>query len=391
MTETTANASILATFQARFGRPARLFRAPARINIIGEHCDYNDGLVMPANLALYTWLAIAPRDDRTVRVMAADFQQTVEIKLDDICKNADGNWQEYPKGVLQVLQAEGFELKGADILTLGEIPLGGGLSSSASLETVVAFAMLSCAGYDIDRRRLALMCKKAENEFVGVACGIMDQYAISICERDQAMMLDCRSLEYLPTPLPLNARFLIINSGVQHRLHEGGLNRRREECERAVSLLSHKDPEIKALRDVCMNTLKDNRTVLGDILYRRCRHVVTEIQRVRDAHQAMANNNADKLGQLMSQSHRSLKDDFEVSCSELNSLVDIAQNCDGVYGARMVGAGFGGCTLSLVESDKLETAAAEICRQYGKILGQDPWYHVVETSGPVQEVAVGSL
>ncbi len=177
MTKAITRGTVLAAFQSKFGKPARLFRAPARINIIGEHCDYNDGFVMPSNTALYTWLAIAPREDRIVRMLASDFNQTTEFNLDTLIRDPDGGWQEYVKGVFQVLQDQGFELTGADILTTGEIPLGGGLSSSASLETVIAFATLSCAGYDIDRSQMALMCKSAENDFVGVACG----YHGSVC------------------------------------------------------------------------------------------------------------------------------------------------------------------------------------------------------------------
>ena len=386
MTKPITRAAVLNAFHSKFASPARLFRAPARINIIGEHCDYNDGFVMPANTALYTWLAIAPRDDRIVRMLAADFNKTVEINLDKLHKDPEGGWQEYPKGVLQVLQHAGYELKGADILLVGEIPLGGGLSSSASLETVMAFAMLSCAGYDIDRRDMALMCKTAENEFVGVACGIMDQYVISLCCKDQAMMLDCRSLEYEPAPLPADAQLLIVNSGVVHSLREGNLNKRRHECEQAVALLTDCGLDIMALRDVSMGNLDKNHSALSDLLYRRCRHVVTEIQRVQDAFLAMNNNDPATLGQLMNQSHDSLRDDFEVSCSELDSIVDIARNCDGVYGSRMVGAGFGGCTVSLVNRKKIEAVAGKICAQYREIAGHDPWYYVVETSDPVQEI-----
>lgn len=339
MTQPIDKASVLAAFHTKFGRSARLFRAPARINLIGEHCDYNDGFVMPTNTALYTWLAIAPRNDRTVRILASDFALIVDIKLDELPRNQEGGWQEYPKGVLQVLQDEGFELKGADILMTGEIPLGGGLSSSASLETVMALAMLSISGYDIDRKRIALMCKTAENEFVGVACGIMDQYVISLCAKDQAMMLDCRSLDYELVQLPTDAQLLIVNSGVKHQLSGGDYNSRQQECERVVSQLAENGLEITALRDIDMTQLDKHRTELGDILYRRGRHVITEIQRVRDAYRAMIDKDTVTLGQLMNQSHDSLRDDFEVSCKELDVLVDISRGCDGVYGSRMVGAG----------------------------------------------------
>ena len=287
MTGPISRASVLAAFQSEFDKPPRLFRAPARINVIGEHCDYNDGFVMPSNTALYTWLAIAPREDRSVNILATDFSQAAKLHLDQLAKNPGGGWQEYVKGVLLILQDEGFELKGADILIVGEIPLGGGLSSSASLETVMAFAMLSVAGYDIDRSHMALMCKRAENEFVGVSCGIMDQYVISLCGKDEAMMLDCRSLDYKNAPLPDDARLLIVNSGVRHSLQAGGYNNRRDECEQAVTLLRGSGLEVAALRDVSVEDLDTHRQILGDLLYKRCRHVVTETQRVGDAYAAM--------------------------------------------------------------------------------------------------------
>jgi galactokinase len=386
MTDPISRASVLAAFQSEFNKPARVFRAPARINVIGEHSDYNDGFVMPSNTALYTWLAIAPREDRLVSILASDFRQTAELHLDQLEKDPNGGWQEYVKGVLLILQDEGFELSGADILIMGEIPLGGGLSSSASLETVMAFAMLSCAGYDIDRSQMALMCKRAENEFVGVACGIMDQYVISLCGKDEAMMLDCRSLDYENAPLPDDARLLIVNSGVSHSLQAGGYNKRRDECEQAVARLRDNGLEITALRDVSMEDLDTHREILGDLLYKRCKHVVTEIQRVGDAYAAMHKHETETLGSLMNQSHNSLRDDYEVSCSELDLLVDIARNCEGVFGSRMVGAGFGGCTVSLVKREKIKSVVDEICIRYREILGQDPWTNIVKASEPVQEI-----
>jgi galactokinase len=386
MSRPISSTSVRNAFHSKFKQPPRLFRAPARINVIGEHCDYNDGFVMPANTALYTWLAISTRDDRTVKVVASDYDQQALIDLDDLQPDTGGGWREYFKGIFHVLQDEGFELGGANILTTGEIPLGGGLSSSASLETVVAYAMLACAGYEVDRQRLALMCRRAENEFVGVACGIMDQYVISMCAQGEAIMLDCRSLDFRPAPLPQDAQFLVVNSGVVHSLREGGLNERRHECEQAVNLLSSAGREIGALRDVNMADLDGNRELLGAKLYRRARHVVSEIQRVHDAYDAMCDDDPARLGQLINASHDSLRDDYEVSCGELDLLVDIARDCEGVFGSRMVGAGFGGCTVTLVERDKAKKAASTISERYRQALGQDPWWHIVGMSQPVQEV-----
>jgi len=388
ITDQLEQGSILSAFRSRFGKPARLFRAPARINIIGEHTDYNDGLVMPANADLYTWLAIAPREDRVVRMYTVNFDEAVEVDLDDLQPNPNGGWQEYPKAVFDVLQKQGFGLRGADIVIAGEVPLSSGLSSSAALETVTGFAMLSCVDADIDRRRLALMSQQAENEFVGVSCGIMDQYVISLCQRDRAMMLDCRSLEYELVPLPARAKLLVVNSGVKRQLREGSYNRRREECELATTQLAERLSGVTSLRDVSREQLDQHRATLDDTLYRRSRHVITENERVRSALQAMCDDDPVTLGDIVSASHTSLKNDFEVSCDELDALVDIAMNCDGVFGSRMVGAGFGGCTITLVNPEHADRVIAEVCRLYEQRFNHVPWHHVLDACDPVHELPV---
>lgn len=386
MADRFEQATVLSAFQSLFGEPARLFRAPARINIIGEHTDYNDGLVMPTNLDLYTWLAITPRDDGVVRIHTLNFDDTVTVSLDDLTASPNGGWQEYPKAVMHVLQLEGHELKGADILVAGDVPLSSGLSSSAALEAVVGFAMLSCSGEEIDRHKLALMCQRAENDFVGVSCGIMDQYVISECQRNHVMMLDCRSLEYELAPLPDDARILIVNSGVRRQLREGSYNTRRTECEQATSLLSENCPGIESLRDATIEQLDRYRDILGGTLYRRSKHVVTENARVLDALQAIRSDDMPALGKVMTASHKSLKEDFEVSCDELDLLVDLALNCEGVYGSRMVGAGFGGCTVTVLDPRHVDGAVEEICRKYDEQYQHVPWYHVLDACAPVLEV-----
>ena len=386
MTELLTATAVLSEFRAHFEGSARIFRSPARVNIIGEHTDYNDGLVMPTNTALHTWLAIAPRDDRQLRMYASRFNESVEVSLDDLRATPNGGWQEYPKGVLHVLQERGFELPGADILIAGEIPLGSGLSSSASLETVTAFAILSCSAHEIDRRQLAVMCREAENDFVGVSCGIMDQYVVALCAKDNAMLLDCRSLDYELVPLSGNGKFVIVHSGVAHRHREGGYNVRKEECREAASLLAARLPHVKALRDVECGELERERDRLGDRLYRRARHVVTEIDRVRRARTALADEDLEALGKVMSASHASLRDDFEVSCPEVDSLVEMTLACDSVYGARQVGGGFGGCIVSLVDAGHEDAYIGQVRDWFRKHRLADPWYHVLEPCDPVQEV-----
>ena len=378
---------IASEFHSRFSKQPRLFRAPGRVNIIGEHCDYNDGFVMPVNTALYTWLAIAPREDRLIRVHSANFDRTLSLHLDEVVRGDARQWFEYIKAVVWVLQAEGVALRGADILIHGDIPLGGGLSSSASLETVVAFALMELSAANIDRGRLALWCKRAENEFVGVACGIMDQTVISLSGPGYAMKLDCRSLEFDPVPMPEDARILVVDTGVHHQLNDGGFNARRQDCEDAVATLARHCDGISALRDVSMDLLDHHRDQLDEQMYRRARHVVTEIQRVHDAQIAMQHNDLEGLGRILNASHASLRQDFEVSCSELDTLTEIVRASEDVYGSRMVGAGFGGCAIALVKADRLEPVIETICLEYGELLGTEPWWHVVSPSDPVGEVA----
>jgi galactokinase len=275
------------------------------------------------------------------------------------------------------------QLGGCNLLIGGNLPLGGGLSSSASLELVVARALLECAGLQMAREAVAQVCRRAEAEFVGMPCGIMDQYAIALGEPGCAMLLDCRQLEYEQVPLPPGACFLLTHSGVSHRLPTGGYNRRRRECEEAVSRLAEAIPGLVSLRDLDKGGLEQQHTLLGERLYRRCRHVVGENLRVLEAREALRNSDLPMLGALLCDSHASLRDDYEVSCPEVDLLVDIALAQDGVLGSRLMGGGFGGCTISLVREEDAESAAAGIGHTYGAVLGREPWMHRVGPSGPV--------
>jgi len=370
-------------FVARFGRAPKLFRAPGRVNIIGGHTDYNQGFVLPTTTALYTWIGIAPRADRVLRAYACRFDSTEEIDLDQIERCEDGQWREYVKGVASVLEAAGHALRGADIAIDGEIPLGGGLSSSASLETALAFALLDVAGVAIERAELAQLCQRAETDFVGASCGIMDQYVISCCTRDRAMLLDCRSLEFESVAIPDGARLLVVDTGVSHRLPAGDYNSRREECERAVALLAGQIPQLRALRDLAPARLEDAKHALDERLYRRCRHIVGENQRVVDAYASLQRGDVAQLGKLITASHVSLRDDYEISCAELDALVEIMLACAGVHGARLVGGGFGGCALCLVDAAWLDRVIDAVRTQYAQVLGRPPWLHAVTAADPV--------
>jgi galactokinase len=375
--------SIHDEFVRRFGREPKLFRAPGRVNIIGGHTDYNEGFVLPTTTGLHTWVAIAPRADRTLRAYACKFDSIEEIDLDRIERIGDAQWCEYVKGVASVFEGAGYPLCGADIVIDGDIPMGGGLSSSASLEVVLAFALLDCAGVAIDRGELAQLCQRAETDFVGARCGIMDQYVISRCANDRAMMLDCRSLEFHSVALPADARFLVVDTGVSHRLPVGEYNSRREECEKAVALLASEIPQLGALRDLDLAQLEDKKKLLDDRHYRRCRHIVSEIQRVKDAYAALQRGDVLQLGKLITASHVSLRDDYEISCAELDALVAIMNACPEVYGSRLVGGGFGGCVVCLVDSSHLDQVMDKVRTEYGALLGRPPWAHAVTPSDPV--------
>lgn len=359
-----------------------MYRAPGRVNIIGEHTDYNDGYVMPMNTAVFTWAAAAPRNDRLVKVHSVLFNQSCEFSLDQLEPGGLPAWAEYAKGVAFAILAEGFGLAGADLMIEGEIPLGGGLSSSASLEAVIGVALLGSSGLEADPMELALMCQRAEHEFAGVPCGIMDQAVITTCPQGHAMKLDCRSLEPEFIPLPEDLCLLVIDSGVKHQLSDGGYKQRREECDFAIALISSQEESVSSYRDVNPGMVDRYESELGEMPCRRARHAVTETQRVRDAIKAIAVNDMEGLGQLINQSHASLRDDFMVSCRELDFIQQTASETPGVYGSRMVGGGFGGCAIVLVDPACLEDARAHIVRAYSEYSGQEPWNHVVESAPP---------
>lgn len=365
---------------------ARLFCAPGRANIIGEHTDYNDGLVLPTNTALYTWLTLSPRDDRVVSVRTENFAESQSFVLDDIQRSDEPAWIDYIQGVCAEIEAVGIRLHGANIEIQGNIPLGGGLSSSASLELATATAMLAIAGEKKSGRTMAEICQRAERNFVGVQCGIMDQFSVACCPYGQAVLLDCRSLSHKSVIIPSEIRFLLTDSGVKHQHAESGYNTRAGECREAASIMHREDKNIASLRDVTQNSLDRFKNQLGAILHRRSRHVVTEIQRTKDAFDVLGSRDVLELGDLVRASHASLRDDFEISCDEIETLVDIANKTDGVLGSRMVGGGFGGCVLSVVRAEKAQGAMREISTKYAAVTGTDPWIHIVSPTEPAEEV-----
>jgi galactokinase len=364
---------------------ARRFRAPARINIIGEHTDYNDGFVLPMATALYTTVTATTRHDRLVRATTDHPGHTGRFSLDDAASPARGQWLDYVRGVAIELEAAGATLGGADFVIESDIPIGAGLSSSAALELAVGNAFLSIADQSVEPDKLSRICQSAEQKHVGVQCGIMDQFTVACAKPGHALLLDCRSLDTEHIPVPPEFGLLVVDSGARHRHPEGGYNDRAAECAAAVQILAASNPAIESLRDADLEMLEGLGTRLGDVLYRRCRHVLSENDRVLRAVDALRNNALAELGELLNEGHRSLRDDFEVSCAEVDSLVSLVKGIRGVAGSRMMGGGFGGCILVLAASGDMPAVSASIHDRYVAAFQREPWLHHVSPASPAGE------
>jgi galactokinase len=372
----TKPAELSRAFQSLYGNQPRIYRAPGRVNLIGEHTDYNDGFVMPAAIDFSTWVAIALRNDRRLSIRSENFSDTAEIDLDEPPTRGRGHWSDYPFGVAVKLEQAGHRLRGANLLVRGEVPIGSGLSSSAAIEVATGFALLDSSGAQIDRMELAKLCQRAENEFVGMRCGLMDQFVSCFGQMDHALILDCKSLEYKPLPLPQDVKLVVCNTMVKHELASSEYNARRAECEEGVRLLSQKLPYVESLRDVTTGDLQRLKNQLPEVVCKRCRHVASENARVLEACSALERRDLPTFGQLMRESHRSLRDDYEVSCEELDLMVGLADKAEGVFGARMTGGGFGGCTINLVKSDSVDTFKETVAKGYADATGREPEIYV---------------
>jgi galactokinase len=377
---------LLDGFRARFGGTASIYRAPGRVNLIGEHTDYNDGFVLPAAIEFYCWAAIAPRHDRKLVIHSEKFNESVEEAIDSLSPLAKKHWANYPLGVAWTLRQAGKPLTGANIYLAGEVPLGAGLSSSASVEVATGFALLSLSGGNIDRKELALLCQKAENEFVGAHVGIMDQFVSCYGRALNALLLDCRSLEHQFVRLPADVQLVICNTMVKHELASGEYNARRAECEEGVRILRIVLPQIRALRDVTLSQLDEHQQILPPKVIARCRHVITENARVLSAVEAFHRGDSKALGPLMQESHRSLRDDYEVSSKELDLMVEIATVQPGLIGARMTGGGFGGCTINLVEAAAVADFKRKVAAEYSSRTGLTPEIYVSPASEGAQQM-----
>ena len=368
----------------------RMFRAPGRVNLIGEHTDYNDGFVLPAAIGFSTWVTTSPRDDRIVSVFSENFSEQIEFDLDELGPQARGHWSDYVRGVAVTLERAGHRLLGADLRIRGEVPIGSGLSSSAALEVASAFALLTNSGLTVDSRDLAKLCQAAENEFVGIRCGIMDQFVSCHGQAGKALLLDCRSLEFKLLPMPEKARIAICNTMVKHSLGISEYNARRLECETAVRHFAQRRSDVRALRDVTETDLRLFGGDLPEVIFRRSRHVISENARVIAAGTALEQGDLVAFGDLMSLSHRSLRDDYEVSCKELDLMVELAQAVPGVYGARMTGGGFGGSTVNLIAAESVDEFKETVARGYEGATGLTPEIYICTATEGVQEVNADS-
>jgi len=379
---------ILDAFQALFGSAASVYRAPGRVNLIGEHTDYNDGFVLPAAIEFYCWAATAPRRDGKLVIHSENFNETVEVGLDSLSPLGNRHWANYPLGVAWALRQAGKPLAGANIYIAGDVPLGAGLSSSAAVEVATGFALLGQSGLAVDRSELAQLCQKAENEFVGARVGIMDQFVSCFGRASHALLLDCRSLKHEFVKIPADLQLVICNTMVKHELASGEYNARRAECEEGVRILREAFPEIRALRDVALSQLEDQGRNLSPKVFARCRHVVTENARVQSVVEAFHRGDSKALGPLMRDSHRSLRDDYEVSCKELDLIVEIAAAQPGLNGARMTGGGFGGCTINLVESAAVSNFRRNVAAAYSSKTGLTPEIFVSPACDGAQQMAL---
>jgi galactokinase len=362
------------------------FRAPGRVNLIGEHTDYNAGFVMPAAINLSAYASITPREDRKLQIRSTNFDDEVEIDLDDETLKARAHWSDYPAGVALTLDRAGYRLRGGRLEINSEVPMGSGLSSSAAVEVSVACALAANSDVVIDRKELALLCQKAENEFAGARVGIMDQFVALFGEQQRALMLDCRSLEYELLPVPDTVRLVVCNTMVKHANASGAYNERRAQCEAGVKHFAGFLPHVKALRDVTLEDLERYGPDLPEVIYRRCRHVISENARVLAAADALEQHDLDCFGHLMTESHISLRFDYEVSSHHLNLMVALAINVEGLYGARMTGGGFGGCTVNLVDAAHVDHFQRGVAEGYEQITGLKPEIYVCEASKGAEQI-----
>jgi len=375
--------TLIEAFQSRFQeKPVAMAVGPGRVNLIGEHTDYNDGFVLPVALKRDVRLLFRPRTDRYVRLYSLEYDGWSEFNLDALAHDDNVLWSNYVQGVAWSLAEAGLQLTGIDAVISGNVPKGSGLSSSAALEIATAHAFIHAAGQQgkLTGPQVAKAAQRAENVFVGVNCGIMDQFISMLGEENHALLIDCRSLDYQLVPFPEEASLVIGNTKASRSLASSAYNQRRQECENGVARLQQVLPAIKALRDVSSEQLEQHKALLTSVVYHRCHHVVSENERVLQTVAALERGDLAEVGRLMNASHESLRVDYEVSSEALDIMVDAMRSAPGCYGARLTGAGFGGCAIALVEPGAEQGMADLIYEKYPKITNIWPEVYTTRAS-----------
>jgi len=371
---------------SRFHSEPEIFAAPGRVNLIGEHTDYAEGFVMPAAIDFATLAAISPRTDGKVVIYSENFTEERTFDAAALPKSATDHWSDYPLGVIAILAGEGHRIPAFSLSLFGDVPLGSGLSSSAAIEVATELAVTSLLNVSYPGPRVAKLCQRAENEFVGSSCGIMDQFISANGEENHALLLDCRDLSFRLAPIPENVALVIANTMVSHSVAGGEYTSRRAEVEEAASVIARHRPEVRFLRDANVDDLKKWGSEMSPNALKRARHVITENTRTVAAADALIHRDLKELGRLMAEAHESYSKDFEASCSEADTMVMLANKLPGLIGARLTGGGFGGCTINLVEQKEAKKFAEDLGASYAHATGITPQIHICHASSGAHKV-----
>lgn len=368
-------------FRAKYDREPLLINSPGRVNLIGDHTDYNDGFVLPAAIDKVIVMGMGINKLGKIRAFSADMNESVVLDLNDLHKS-DKHWANYIKGVVVELQKEEYKLKGFDVVFGGNIPIGAGLSSSAALEGALTVGLNRLFKLKMDRKKMARIGQLTEHNHVGVNCGIMDQFINLHGQPDKALKLDCRSLEYEHYPFHQeDIKIVLCNSRVSHNLADSEYNVRRAQCEKGVEFLREFEPDIENLRDVKMDLLQEHQGEMDPVVFRRCKFVLQENERVHEACKDLSRDDLISFGQRMFESHKGLSNDYEVSCEELDILVELARDQEGLLGCRMMGGGFGGCTINLVKNEQVSSFKEYMAKAYKERTGIEAEIYITEING----------
>ena len=370
----------------RFKTEPEIFVAPGRVNLIGEHTDYAEGFVMPVAIDFATLAGISRRDDGKIVIYSENFKEERAFDAASLPKSGSNDWSDYPLGAIAILAGEGHRIPGLSLSLLGDVPLGSGLSSSAAIEVATALAVTSLLGVEYPRPQLARLCQRAENEFVGANCGIMDQFISANGAENHALLLDCRDLSFKLAPIPASVALVIANTMVKHSVAGGEYTTRRAEVEEAAAVIGRHRPEVRFLRDATVEDLEKWGAEMSPNALKRARHVITENTRTVAAADALIHHDLKELGRLMAEAHASYSLDFEASCTEADTMVMLAHNLPGLIGARLTGGGFGGCTVNLVEQNNAQEFAKALAASYASETGIIPQIHICHASSGAHKV-----